>query len=146
MIRNQAMPDVERTAITAVRSAFVAADNAGHAEAINGLLTDDVVILHPHCGIIEGRGAALTFMQKILDEVHAGFDKQASYSTLELKISGDLAYERGHFLQTLTAKDGGTVEQDEGMYLWIYEKGPDGSWKIARIAGAFSTAGHDEGR
>jgi ketosteroid isomerase-like protein len=86
------------------------------------LLTDDIVVLHPFCGAFEGKDAVRTFMGHVLGEVHAEFDKHVSYSTIELAVSGDLAYERGRLRQQLTPRSGGTIEQDEGMYLWIYAR------------------------
>lgn len=129
----------DRNAIRTVRDAFVHADNAGDAEAMARLLADDIVVLHPHCGAFEGKDAVGTFMGHLLEEVHAEFDKDASYKTIELSVSGDLAYERGTLLQRLTPKSGGAVEQDEGMYLWIYAR-REGKWQIARIAGTFTPA------
>jgi uncharacterized protein (TIGR02246 family) len=129
----------DREAIQAVRDAFVNADNAGDAATMARLLADDIVVLHPYCGAFEGKDAVRAFMSDVLSEVHAEFDKHAVYATIELTVSGDLAYERGALLQRLTPKSGGPVEQDEGMYLWIYAR-RDGRWQIARIAGTFSPA------
>lgn len=114
--------NADRAAIQAVRDAFVSADHAGDADAVAQLLTDDIVVLHPYCGAFEGKDAVRTFMGHVLGEVHAEFDKHVSYSTIELAVSGDLAYERGRLRQQLTPRSGGTIEQDEGMYLWIYAR------------------------
>ena len=130
----------DHRAITLVRDAFLDADNAGDADAMTRLMADDIVVLHPYCGVIDGKDAVRTFMGHVLGDVHAEFDKHATYSTIELKVSGDLAYERGTLLQLLTPKSGGPVERDEGMYLWIYER-RDGIWRITRIAGSLSQAG-----
>jgi uncharacterized protein (TIGR02246 family) len=129
----------DRDVIQAVRDAFVSADAAGDSERMARLLAEDIVVLHPHCGVMEGKDAVRTFMGRVLGEVHAAFDKQASYTTIELTVSGDLAYERGAFLQRLTPKTGGPVVRDDGMYLWIYVR-RDGKWQIARIAGTFTTS------
>ena len=131
----------DRAAIAAVHNAFVAADLAGDAEAMQRLLTEDVVILHPVCGVIEGRESAGLFIRQVLGELHTAFRRQASYSTYELRISGDLAYERGHLSQILTPLGEGSVDRDEGMYLWIYVRDAEQGWRIARIAG---TLAHQE--
>jgi uncharacterized protein (TIGR02246 family) len=129
--------DTAITAIRHVREAFVAADRANDGDAMGRLLTDDVVILHPHCGVIVGWDAAVTFMRHALAELDAEFSKQAQYSTVELRACGDFAYERGEFVQHLTPRDGGAPQHDRGQYLWVYVKAAHGQWKIARIAGAF---------
>jgi ketosteroid isomerase-like protein len=102
-------------------------------------MADDIVVPHPYCGVIDGKDAVRTFMGHVLGDVHAEFDKHAPYSTIELKVSGDLAYERGTLLQLLTPKSGGPIERDEGMNLWIYKR-HDGLWQIARIVGSFTPA------
>jgi uncharacterized protein (TIGR02246 family) len=131
--------DADLAAIRETRDAFVDADNAGDTDAMVRLLADDIVILHPYCGAFDGKDAVRTFMGRVLGEVHAEFDKQASYSTIELTVSGDFAFERGELRQRLTPKAGGPATHDAGMYLWIYAK-RDGAWQIARIAGTFTTA------
>jgi uncharacterized protein (TIGR02246 family) len=129
--------NADRAAIQAVRDGFVNADNAGDAEAMAQLLADDIVVMHPYCGAFED--AVRTFMRSVLGEVHAECDKQVSYSTIELAVSGDLAYERGVLRQQLTPRSGGAIERDEGMYLWIYTR-RGGQWRIARITGTFKPA------
>jgi uncharacterized protein (TIGR02246 family) len=131
--------NADRAEIQAVRDAFVNADNAGDAEAMAQLLADDIVVMHPYCGAFEGKDAVRTFMESVLGEVHAEFDKHVSYSTIELAVSGDLAYERGVLRQQLTPRAGGAIEHDEGMYLWIYTRRGE-QWRIARITGIFKPA------
>jgi ketosteroid isomerase-like protein len=134
--------DGDLAKIRAVRDAFIAADGACDAVAMTGLLADDIVILHPFCGVFDGHEAASRFMREVLGEIAAQFEKRVSYSTIELKLAGDLAFERGTIAQELVPRDGGVTEYDSGQYLWLYAKGPDGVWKVARIAGAL--VGHLE--
>lgn len=129
--------------LDALRDRFIAADRAGDAEAMGQLLTDDVVVLHPYCGVFEGRAAAVGFMRQVLAEVHDQFDKRSSYWRIELIVSDDLAIERGRFAQDLTAKDGGEPHRDEGMYLWVYLRSADKHWKLARIAGTLTSSGDE---
>ena len=73
-------PHDDHRAITLVRDAFLAADNAGDADAMTRLMADDIVVLHPYCGVIDGKDAVRTFMGHVLGDVHAEFDKHATYS------------------------------------------------------------------
>jgi ketosteroid isomerase-like protein len=52
-----------------LRERFLAADLAGNADAMIPLLADDVVILHPQCGVIQGKSAVAGFMRQVLSEV-----------------------------------------------------------------------------
>lgn len=129
----------DRDSIRAVRDAFVAADLANDAAAMTSLLADDVVILHPQCGVITGKEAASRFMHEVLGEVNARFVKYARYSPLEFNGCGGCVFERGEFEQELRPRGGGEVERQRGQYLWLFAKTDAGAWRIARIAGAFVT-------
>jgi uncharacterized protein (TIGR02246 family) len=138
------MPDSDLTDILAVRAAFVSADRAGNPQAMTALLTDDVVILHPDLGAIDGREAVTQFVERVLMDIAQAFTKHVEYSTIELEIAGRFAFERGRFHQELVPRAGGAVEYDNGQYLWLYAKGADGAWKIARIAGALEREQEEE--
>ena len=122
-----------------LRERFTAADNTGDADAMLQLVADDIVILHPHCGVFEGRDAAGTFIRQVLREVHDEFEKHARYTTIEIMVGGDVAVERGHFAQVLFPKNGGVLTNEVGMYLWVYTRSSDRRWKLARIAGSITT-------
>jgi uncharacterized protein (TIGR02246 family) len=132
-------PNRDLVELQTLHDRFIAADRAGDAEALVSLLADDVVILHPQCGVIEGKSAAAAFMRQVLSEVHQEFDKEAQYTTVERQVSGTLACERGHFSQTLAPKSGGDPVVEDGMYLWVYMQQQSGEWKLARIAGTITT-------
>jgi ketosteroid isomerase-like protein len=141
-------PDHDISALDTLRSRFIAADNAGDAEALDQLLADDIVILHPCCGVYEGKEAAIAFMRQVLVEVHDEFEKHASYSRIELIVSGDMAVERGRFSQDLRPRNGSDPQRDEGMYLWVYLRSNENGWRLARIAGALTPVdepGREEG-
>ena len=61
------------------------------------------------------------------------FTTDLTYSTAEVTVSGDWAFERGTFCQTLTSRASGDVTQEIGAYLRVYFHDGNGSWKIARI-------------
>lgn len=49
--------------------------------------------------------------------------------TVVVARSGDLAYERGHNILTVTGKDG-KPEIKKGNYVLVWQKWPGGDWKI----------------
>jgi ketosteroid isomerase-like protein len=130
--------EATRAMIGAVRDAFVAADNRNDADTMTALLADDVVILHPRCGVISGKAAASEFVRAVLAELAGQFHKQARYTTIELHVLGDFAFERGSFAQRLVPRGEGVAEDESGQYFWVYARNSQGAWKIARIAGAFA--------
>jgi ketosteroid isomerase-like protein len=130
----------DREQISALRARFIAADRSGDADAMLGVLADDVAILHPQCGVIEGKEAAGTFMRAVLDDVHHQYQKHTSFAIVELEVSGTLAYERGTFAQHLTPKTGGSPIHEDGTYLWVYRRSERAGWQIARIAGTLTAS------
>ena len=44
--------------------------------------------------------------------------------------SGDLAFDSGTFDQTITAPDGSSPMRLRGNYLFVFQRQPDGQWKI----------------
>jgi ketosteroid isomerase-like protein len=67
------------------------------------------------------------------------------YSTLELHVCGDWAFERGEFEQLLRPRNEGPPIHERGQYLWVYARNGDGIWRLARIAGAFIHRDEGEG-
>ena len=49
---------------------------------------------------------------------------------LEVRVAGDWAFARMTYTETLTPKAGGEPTEDSGRWLVIYERQPDGAWKI----------------
>jgi uncharacterized protein (TIGR02246 family) len=104
------------------------------APAFDDLVADDVVILPPNVPLVEGREACLAFIHETLGEVAALFSREMQVDVSEVRVSGDLAFDRGTYEDRLTPKAGGDVEIETGKYLRVYGRGADGRWKVARIS------------
>lgn len=61
------------------------------------------------------------------------FTMDVEYTSAEMVVSGDVAYDRGTYSQTLTPTGAGDPITENGNYLWVYRRSPDGSWKQSRI-------------
>lgn len=46
---------------------------------------------------------------------------------------GDWGFDRGTYHHTMTPKAGGAPISGNGKYLWLYQRQPDGSWKLSRV-------------
>jgi tRNA-Thr(GGU) m(6)t(6)A37 methyltransferase TsaA len=68
--------------------------------------------------------------------MHALYERQVTCDSAEVVTSGNLAFDRGRFAQTMTPRDGGVVESEEGHYLWIYRRDSGGRWWLVRIIGS----------
>jgi len=118
--------DVE--AIHQLPATFAAALNAGDLDGIMAGFTDDAVRMPPNASAIIGKESIRSLLQTNLEQNTYQLDNPPE----EVQVSGDLAFARGTYTVTVTPKAGGESIQREGKYLVIFQKQPDGSWKIAR--------------
>ena len=115
----------------AIRDADVAwakAATAGDAAALTAFYAGDAVLMPPGSPALRGT-----------DEINKFFTGMTgAYSTpFELKTAavegrGDLAISTGDYSVTLTPKQKGAkpLPTEEGKYLGVMKKQPDGSWKL----------------
>lgn len=118
------------------RDRIMAAENTGDPAVFEQLLSDDAVIQAPGFPAIEGREACLHFVREVLSGLHALYERQVLCESAELVVQGDVAIDRGRFSQTLSPRDGAHPSYEEGHYLWMYRRQPDGAWRLSRIFGS----------
>jgi uncharacterized protein (TIGR02246 family) len=112
--------------IRSVDSAFVAAANGGDAEAVAAVYADDGALLAPNLPPQRGRNAIKAFWGGFLDVYTVRFEVVSD--TVEGR--GDLAYNQGHYRFTAVPKaKGAPGVADEGKFLEVLRKRPDGSWQ-----------------
>jgi uncharacterized protein (TIGR02246 family) len=102
--------------------------NAGDFEGWMSIWADSGIQMPPGTPARIGK-------EKIRTEMKPAFDYFTLKMTMkneEIRVSGNLAFARGTYVQSLTPKTGGKTQNLEGKYLSIYEKQPDGSWKGIR--------------
>jgi ketosteroid isomerase-like protein len=108
------------------------------------VLADDIVIMPPWTPAISGPEACLAFVRSVLEENAREFECQMTDIGLELRIAGDMAFDRGRFVQTLTPKAAGRVLVTEGQYLRVFTRAPKGPWKVARVIWNLLSSSEDE--
>ena len=59
------------------------------------------------------------------------FDTEVTISPQGVRTLGDWAYSYGTYKHVMTPKEGGEPISNTGMFLTIFEKQANGSWKIA---------------
>ena len=119
---------VDISGIDRLRNTHVAALNTGNAEGWAACFTDDAVQMPPHFGANTGRAAIQGWSKGFLGMFACRF----SLSVDEVRAVADWAFERGRYDITLTPRAGGESMDDNGKYITIYQRQPDGGWKIAR--------------
>ena len=103
--------------------------NQGDTGFVNAF-APDAVIIAPSSPDIVGFDAIRTMYTDLM--------KQASmtvhFSTEEIRVAGDLAFERGTYTLRITDKTSGKVLQDvKNKHLHIFKRQPDGSWRTWRM-------------
>lgn len=120
--------NVNTSAIDRLRARHTAALNDGDADAWAACFAADGVQMPPNFAANVGMAAIQGWGRGFLGQ----FDCRFELSVDEVRAAGEWAFERGGYTIHLTPKDGGPAMDDVGKYLTVYERQPDGEWRIAR--------------
>lgn len=113
-------------AIRAADSTFAAAANAGDVDGLTGVYARDASLLPPNLPPQKGRTAIRAFWGGFLNAYSVKFE--IASDTIEGR--GDLAYNMGQYRFTAVPKERSNPGvADEGKFLEVLKKQPDGSWK-----------------
>lgn len=99
--------------------------NSGDATALAGLYTEDAIALPPNTPMVRGRGQ--------IEELWRGFMsvfRDVSLETIEVEVTGDLAYEVGRYTGTL-AQEGVEPASETGKYVVVWKRQTGGTWQLA---------------
>lgn len=117
--------DADRDAIQATIEESVAIANSSQDwEAYVAVYyAPDAVVMPPNAGRLEGRAAMAEFL--------ASFPPMnvMEFEMLSMEGSGDMAYVVGRYHLEMEGPDGPMT--DDGKYIEIWKRQPDGGWKIA---------------
>jgi uncharacterized protein (TIGR02246 family) len=118
--------DVE--AIKKVNVDLINAFNASDAAAAVALVMDDAVDLPPNRPAVIGKEAIRSFVQSDFDQFTMNFADEI----VEIEVARDLAYIWTNYTVTLTPKNDGEPIGNNGKWLKVLRRQPDGSWKFSR--------------
>lgn len=121
-------PAADIAAIAAVRNGFMAAYNAGDAEAIGKLYAPDAVSQPNHQATLVGRDAIVASLKGMFERVNV----KTQFTSEETKVAGNAGFDRGQYKAEVSPKDGGVATVVEGRYFVVYVKEGDGAWRAAR--------------
>jgi uncharacterized protein (TIGR02246 family) len=102
---------------------------AGDDDANVLRVTDDIIWMEPNKPAIVGKDALLESFQSSSED-HSWQDMKTIVE--EIRILGDWAYVRSSYSAAMVPKDGGDPVPRIGKIVDIFERQPDGSWKMAR--------------
>ena len=114
--------------IAATDSAFQAAANSGDAAAVAAVYATDASLLPPNLPVQRGRDAIRAFWAGLLDAYTVKFEISPDI----IEGRGDLAYHMGRYRFTAVPKaKSASGIADEGKFVEVLKKQPDGTWKYA---------------
>ena len=118
--------DAEAKAIKDVEAAWVKSAAAKDADAFVAFFTNDASVLSPNAPILTGKEAIKEGVKPMLSDPN--FSLLLVPTHVEVAKSSDLAFSQGTYKMTFSDLRGAKFD-DEGKYLTVWRKLPDGSWK-----------------
>jgi uncharacterized protein (TIGR02246 family) len=114
----------ERAAVEQAADAYLAAMNAADWARVAESFSEDGVRIPPNEESHQGREAIERWL--------GGIEELTSYTLIRDRIAGadDIAYVRGRYDITLRPRGTPAPLSDQGDFLEIWRKEPDGAWRI----------------
>jgi uncharacterized protein (TIGR02246 family) len=121
----------DETAIRGVMAAYNAALNGGSWEAVAPLYAEDGVFMPPYSQSAVGKNA----VRKAYDGVFAELKFEVKFTIAELVVMApNWAYVRTNSAGTTGHASTGKTTAEANQELFIFKKGEDGRWRIARYS------------
>jgi ketosteroid isomerase-like protein len=114
---------IKQVADSAVKIANTSKDFAAYAALY---YAEDAVVLPPNQGSVTGRTAIAQWLTAFPPFSNMAFDQ------VDVDGAGDLAYVLGTYAMDVTMPGAAAPTHDEGKYIEIWRRQPDGAWKATR--------------
>ena len=118
----------ESEEIGKLQAAWIAALSAGDVDRLLGMVTDDVVAMHPNGKTTQGK-------QELGDDFRRFFAKFRMEQTAiseETVVAGEWAFDRARVSTKVTPLAGGEPSQVNSQVIVILRRDAQGFWKLAR--------------
>jgi uncharacterized protein (TIGR02246 family) len=117
----------EQAAIRQAGVEWMNAANAKDVDRIVGLYTEDASLFPPNAPLVTGKEAMAPLWSEMVEA--PGFSTSLRTTKVEISRSGELAYAAGTYEDTRNDPEGNPVT-DRGKWVVVFEKQPDGAWKM----------------
>jgi ketosteroid isomerase-like protein len=115
-------------AIEDFNARYLGAINDGDAATLASLTTEGHIMVMPGRAPLVGKAANDAANARLFENT----DIDETWTPVETKIDGDLAYQRGTYVVVARPKSGGEAREVRGHFLRIYERQPNGEWRMTR--------------
>lgn len=116
----------DEEALRAMMARDAASFTAGDLDAVMDLYAADVVWMPPNAPAITGKQALRDSFQGFFEQG----SRELKANVQDVHVSGDLAYIRASYEQSVTPKDGGETVSEVGKWVLICQREAGGGWKI----------------
>jgi ketosteroid isomerase-like protein len=125
---SQAARERDHAAVERIRLDFETGENTDSLDLMTRHFATDVVGMPPGRATTVGPDALREALRGFL----AAFKVEVRYTSDEIVIAGDWAFDRGSAVETLRPKAGGASTTENAKYLWLSQR-VNGTWKLARL-------------
>lgn len=117
----------DEEAILNLAGQYIAAYNAGDAEALADMFTLRAVCMPPGEPGFSGRSRVQQDFERLFEASEGEITINVEYTT----VRGDLAYARGTYAANLQPKGSGDEVHEVGKWVYVLEREPGGPWRIS---------------
>ena len=124
-----ATPDTRAADAQAIRSTeaeWVQAFASKDADRVAAFYAEGASLFLPDAPVINGRAAIAAAFKPLLADKN--FSLTFASTKVEVAKSSDLGYSQGTYTMTVTAPKSKKVLEENGKYVTVFQKQPDGSW------------------
>jgi ketosteroid isomerase-like protein len=118
----------ELAQITAFNERYLQSINEEDIATLSSLTTDGHVMLVPNREPVVGKSANDAMNGSAFER----YDFSETWTPVETVIDGDLAFQRGTFRTVATPKGDGERLDMSGSFMRIYQRQPNGEWRMTR--------------
>ncbi len=119
----------DQTAILAAITEYREAFNTGDVGRLMSVFAPGFTDMSFGVPSFYGAEAAVVLRRR-MTELFAEFRAEMKISVIDVVLKGDVAYDYGWHILTLTPKSGGEPIKTRQRYFELWGRQPDGSWKI----------------
>ena len=110
------------------RAALSAALVEADASAAGGVFAADAVLMNPNNPDVRGRET----IEARFRGLKKGVIRTLEFTPVEVEVYGDRAYDLSVFFEVLEIPGKPTIE-DRGRAMFVWQREPDGAWRIRRM-------------
>ena len=125
---NRPTAEQDVAAIMEFNKHYLGAINDEDIKTLAALTTGGHVMIAPNRPPIVGKAANDAMNGRAFEQ----FEFDESWSPTQTVVSGDLAFQQGTYVSTAKPRAGGESRTIRGSFLRIYQRQPNGEWRMTR--------------